>query len=101
VEPEVPPEQAAGLTGTGHAQLVDVRRDDEWRGGRIAGARHIPLDELSARAGELGDGPVVFYCRVGDRSRMAAEAFAASGRDATSVAGGIVAWSEGGLPVET
>ena len=43
---------------------------------------------------------VVLYCRSGDRSGTAAAAFAASGRDAHSIAGGLLAWTEAGLPIE-
>ena len=43
---------------------------------------------------------VVFYCRVGHRSGMAAEAFRGSGYDAHNLAGGIEAWEAAGLPVE-
>ena len=44
--------------------------------------------------------PVVLYCRSGDRSGPAAQAFRASGWDARSMAGGLVAWAEKGLPLE-
>jgi rhodanese-related sulfurtransferase len=101
VEPEISPEQAAELIASGRARLVDVRREDEWSAGRISGAQHVPLDELSLRADELGDEPVLFYCAVGDRARMAAEAFTASGREAGSVAGGFSAWRDDGRPIET
>ncbi len=91
MEPEIGPDDIpAG------ASLVDVRRDDEWEAGHMPDAIHIPLPELQERAAETGDGPVVFYCRSGDRSRMAAEAFRASGRDAASLAGGIEAWIAAG-----
>jgi rhodanese-related sulfurtransferase len=79
---------------------VDVRRDDEWAEGRIEGAEHVPLDQLAARADELGEGPIVFYCAVGERSLMAAQALSGAGRDAVSLAGGIGAWQEAGLPTE-
>jgi rhodanese-related sulfurtransferase len=101
VEPEVSLDQAAELAASGRARLVDVRRDEEWSAGHIAGAHHVPLDELSARAEEIGDEPVLFYCGSGDRARMAAEAFVASGREAASVAGGLRAWRDEGRPVET
>lgn len=95
MEPELTAEDLAGAGAT----LVDVRRDDEWAAGHIPGAIHIPLDELQERAGEVED-PVVFYCRVGDRSGMAARAFRASGREAASLAGGIVAWQKNGHPMD-
>ena len=68
--------------------------------GRIEGAIHLPLAELSGRAGELDKGrPVVVYCRGGNRCRMAAEALASAGFDAAPMAGGIRAWAEAGLPL--
>jgi rhodanese-related sulfurtransferase len=96
---ELSPRDAAARTDAGEARLVDVRRDDEVADSRIPGAVHVPMSDLSARADEL-DGPLVFYCHVGERSLMAAQAFEASGREAYSVAGGIVAWEEAGLPVD-
>jgi len=85
----------------GGAQLVDVRTDHEWKAGRIAGATHIELGELSARAGEIERGaPVVFYCRGDNRSEMAAAAFNADGYQATTLKGGIEAWSEAGLALD-
>ena len=84
------------------AQLVDVRTPEEREAGRISDdTAHIPFDELHARAQELDrDTPVVFYCRSGDRSASAADAFAASGFDAASLAGGIVGWQEAGRPID-
>jgi rhodanese-related sulfurtransferase len=74
-------------------QVVDVREAYEREAGHISGSRHIPLVELSARAGEIERGrPVVFYCRVGSRSDMAAQAFRASGFQAMSMRGGLVGW---------
>ena len=65
---EVSREEARKLLEDG-AQLVDVRADHEWEAGRIAGARHLPLDALAERAGEIDrERPVVVYCRGGNRS---------------------------------
>ncbi len=93
---------ANGLEATGEVQLVDVRTPEERAAGRIASdTAHIPFEELAGRAGELDKArPVVFYCRVGERSAAAADAFEASGFDAQSLAGGIVAWEESGRAIE-
>jgi rhodanese-related sulfurtransferase len=93
---------AEGLEAASDVQLVDVRTAEERDAGRIpTDTAHIPFEELLARAAELDrERPVVFYCRVGERSAAAADAFAASGFDASSLAGGIVAWQESGRPVE-
>jgi rhodanese-related sulfurtransferase len=100
-EGELRPERVAELAGSGEVQIVDVRTTAEHAAGHVAGARHAPLDALAEEAGSLDrDRPVVFYCRAGERSAMAAEAFRASGWDAHSMAGGLVAWAEEGHPLE-
>jgi rhodanese-related sulfurtransferase len=84
-----------------NAQIVDVRTDEEVAVSRIPDSRHIPLDRLQADAGQLDrERPVVFYCRGGDRSATAADAFRASGWEAFHIAGGILQWAERGLPLE-
>lgn len=98
---ELSPERAAEMIESGDAQLVDVRQDFEWAAGRIAGAVHIPLDALPARASEIDrDRPVIFGCRTGARSSMATDAFRASGIEAYNLAGGLEAWIEKGLELE-
>jgi rhodanese-related sulfurtransferase len=67
----------------------------------VPGAVHIELNELTSRADEVPkQGAAVFYCRTGNRSAMAAEAFAQAGWDAHNMAGGLVAWVERGLEIE-
>ena len=83
-------------------QLVDVRTQEERDAGRIPDdTAHIPFHELAPRASEIDKSQtVVFYCRSGERSGSAADAFEASGFDAVNLAGGILAWEEAGKPVE-
>jgi rhodanese-related sulfurtransferase len=98
--PEVSREQAQKLIAEG-AQLIDVRAEHEWEMGRISGATHLPLAELSERVGEIDrDRPVVLYCRGGNRSTMATEALVAEGFDARKLSEGIVGWAEEGLALE-
>ena len=81
-------------------QVIDVREPYERQAGHIDGSAHIPIVELSARAGEIDrERPVVFYCRVGARSDMAAQAFRASGYRAASMRGGLVRWTQEGRPL--
>lgn len=97
-EHELAPERVAEMKD---AQLVDVRTAEEYEASHIDGARHVSLDQLQAAAGELDQArPVVFYCRSGDRSVMAVDAFRASGWEAYGMEGGLVAWAEDGLPLE-
>jgi rhodanese-related sulfurtransferase len=98
---ELAPERVRELLEAGEATLVDVREDLEWEAGRVPGAVHIELNELASRAEEVPkQRAAVFYCRTGNRSAMAAEAFAQAGWDAHNMAGGLIAWVERGLEIE-
>ncbi|MQA73885.1 MAG: rhodanese-like domain-containing protein [Solirubrobacterales bacterium] len=99
-ETALAPERAAELIAA-DAELIDVRRPYEWDGGRIPGSRNIEVNELPAAAESISkDRVVIFYCRAGNRSAMAAEAFRQAGFDAHSLAGGIEAWAAAGQPLE-
>ena len=94
------PARARELVDEG-AEVIDVRRDYEWEAGHLGGARRIEVNELTSRSDEIRrDQPVVFVCRAGNRSGMAAEAFRQAGWDAYHVEGGLQAWVDAGLPFE-
>jgi rhodanese-related sulfurtransferase len=81
--------------------VIDVRRDYEYEAGHLPGARHIELNDLTTNADSVPkDRPVVFYCRSGNRSGMAAEAFGQAGYDAHNLDGGILAWVDLENPLE-
>jgi rhodanese-related sulfurtransferase len=62
---------------------------------------HISLEQLPVHAGEIDKArPVIFGCRVGNRSAFATEAFRNGGYDAYNLSGGITAWADAGLPLE-
>jgi rhodanese-related sulfurtransferase len=101
VAEEMSPQQADELLREGDAQLVDVRETYEHEAGRIAGSLHIELQQLPSEAGALDrERPLLFYCRSGSRSALAADAFAAAGFDARNLDGGLEAWVAVGLPIE-
>jgi rhodanese-related sulfurtransferase len=82
------------------AWLLDVRENDEWAAGHAPDARHVPLGELSARAGEVPRDQVVYViCRSGARSARAAQALTAAGWEAINVAGGMQDWAAAGRPM--
>lgn len=83
-------------------QIVDVREDDEWAAGHIAGALHIPLAQLPQRLSELDPARTpVTVCRAGGRSARAHALLASAGRNAEDLTGGMQAWAAAGLPVST
>jgi rhodanese-related sulfurtransferase len=98
---EIAPDRAAELIRDSGATAVDVRTPEEHEAGHIAGDTPIPFDQLKDRAGDLDtETPLVLYCRSGDRSGAAVQALRASGYDAYSIDGGLLAWAEQGLPIE-
>jgi rhodanese-related sulfurtransferase len=81
-------------------QVIDVREPYERKAGHIAETRHVELTALTAAAATVDrERPVVFYCRAGTRSTMAAQAFRASGYEAYSMSGGLVRWAQEGRPL--
>lgn len=76
-------------------RLLDVREDDELATAAIAGAHHIPMDDVPDRLSELRrDEDIVVMCHHGGRSAKVTAYL--RGQGFTSVAnleGGIDAWS--------
>jgi hydroxyacylglutathione hydrolase len=74
--------------------LLDVRTQGEWDAGHLAGARHIPLPQLQARASELPrDTPIAIHCRGGYRSVIAMSLLERQGLGPlTDLEGGYMAW---------
>jgi rhodanese-related sulfurtransferase len=98
---EVEPERVAQWRQQDPAvQLIDVREPYEREAGHIPDSRHMELVRLSGEAASVErEHPVVFYCRVGARSLMAAQAFRAAGYEAYSMAGGLRRWAQEGRPL--
>lgn len=98
--PEVSVDILARLHGS--VPLIDVRMPDEYEEAHVPGAVLIPLPELADRLGEVPSGDGVYViCRSGGRSFKACELLISKGIDATNVAGGTLAWIEGGHDVAT
>ncbi|MCG8553072.1 MAG: sulfurtransferase [Desulfobacterales bacterium] len=74
--------------------ILDVRQPSEYEQSHIPGAVLIPLSELSDRSDELDpDKPILVYCAIGGRSRVAAQMLAGKGfKEVINVSGGIKAW---------
>ncbi|MGH9128466.1 MAG: rhodanese-like domain-containing protein [Acidimicrobiales bacterium] len=65
--------------------ILDVRRDDEWRLGHLAGAVHIPLADLVERLTEIPSGTLWAHCASGYRAAIAASLLDRAGRDVVLV----------------
>lgn len=80
-------------------KLIDVREPYEREAGYIEGSEHVPMLELAGATQAQQGRRIVFYCRVGGRSRMAAEAFRTAGFDAYTMTGGLLRWAAEGRPL--
>ena len=84
--------------------FVDVHEDNEWTQGRAAGARHMGRGVIERDVEKAIPDPnatVVLYCGGGFRSALAADNLQKMGyRNVLSMAGGMRAWREAGLPEE-
>ena len=104
VSTEISPETVHRWVGDGEALLVDVREANEWAQARLEEAVHVPMSAFDADRIPTGTGKkVVFICAQGLRSEQVRQYVVAQGilTDAYNMAGGLKAWAEAGLPLET
>jgi rhodanese-related sulfurtransferase len=82
-----------------NALLVDVREQDEWDAGHIDGSVHIPMAQLPDRLDELDKKAMtIVVCRSGQRSAKVAAWLINRDYDALNMTGGMLSWTEQGLP---
>lgn len=101
--PELTPLEAQPYLSEG-ALLLDIREWAEWAESRIPGAEYKPMSEINDWYQELPeDRVVILQCRTGNRSGMAANALInqAHMTKVFNLAGGIIAWDESGLPIDS
>ncbi len=83
-------------------QLIDVREEFEYEQGHVAGARNVPIHDLSRSLENLGldpERPIVAICLSGHRSIPAYRLLKRKGyRQVYSLAGGMMAWRRAKLP---
>lgn len=74
--------------------LLDVRQPAEYEEAHLPGALLIPMGDLDDRLDELDrDKPVVVYCAIGGRSRVAAQLMSGKGfTNLYNMSGGIHGW---------
>ena len=81
--------------------ILDVRQPDEYRAGHIAGAKLVPLSELSGRMEELPkDKQILCVCASGARSSAATGQLSSAGFDVLNMRGGMSGWQRAGYPVK-
>ncbi len=90
------------LQNDNNVTLLDVRTVEEFKkDGKLAGAKLIPLGQLSANLNMLDKSKkVLVYCRSGNRSVSASRILESNGFTAVNMSGGILDWRSEKLPVE-
>ncbi|WP_374606782.1 rhodanese-like domain-containing protein [Thermomonas sp.] len=95
------------------AVVIDVREPSEFETGHIPGAINIPRGVLEFQVGahpavanvsdpalSHKERPIVVVCRTGGRAALSAVNLQRLGfADVRSIAGGVLAWGEAGLPL--
>jgi len=92
---EIQPSQLAQRLQRGEKlEIIDVREPYEWEIGHIPGARLVPLAQIYEEIPRLDKRrETILYCKVGGRSRVAAQQLANAGiADVRNLAGGILRW---------
>ncbi|HMJ72404.1 MAG TPA: molybdopterin-synthase adenylyltransferase MoeB [Solirubrobacterales bacterium] len=100
---EIEPFEAQQEIEAGDVALIDTREPHEYQEAHLENGKLVPPgllgDEIAAAAPNKS-ARTILYCRSGNRSYKAAEQLQALGyEDVASMAGGILAWQEQGLPV--
>ncbi len=98
--PEISVQEAFSRLREG-ATVIDVRDQDFWAAGHVAGARRYSIDELPACCASLDtDSTVLVVCQSGVTSLKAAKTLREHGVLGTcSVRGGMNSWLRAGLPL--
>ena len=101
---EISADEARAQTERGEAVLIDVREEADWKQGHAEGAQHLSKGvielEIEEQVPDLNQ-PIICYCGGGSRSALAADNLQKMGyTNVRSLAGGLKAWKEAGLPTE-
>jgi hydroxyacylglutathione hydrolase len=92
----------AKALANGDAQVLDVRRDEEYHDGHIRGARHIPLPDLEARLPEMPDDVTSWvHCATGYRAAIAASLLDRAGKPVVLVNDDWAVAADAGLATTT
>ncbi|MDA8278426.1 MAG: rhodanese-like domain-containing protein [Actinomycetota bacterium] len=84
------------------ATIVDVREEEEFVAGHIAGAVSLPLSRVVDDYKTLPlESEIIVNCRSGARSARAVSFLRSMGVDAKNLSGGVIAWNDAGLPLVT
>ncbi len=101
---EISPQDAFEQAKGGEAVLIDVREEAEFRQGHAQGAKHLSKGVVEVEIEDQvpdANQVIIAYCGGGGRSALVADNLQKMGyTNVRSMAGGMRAWKEAGLPTE-
>lgn len=101
---DLTPQEAVHLINRENGVVVDVREALSYKEAHMAGARNIPMAQLESRLADLEkfkSRPIV-VCGAGRDADSAVKLLRKQGFErAAGINGGLKAWTEAGLPVES
>ncbi|HIE90276.1 MAG TPA: rhodanese-like domain-containing protein [Methylophilaceae bacterium] len=101
--PSISPAEAVLVMNRTKLLVLDVRGDDEFSGGHIKGAKHIPAANLEERIKELvkkKNKPILVVCQRGVRSSAACKILATHEfEQVSSLQGGLDKWVDAKMPL--
>ena len=101
---EVDPLTAHQWAADGEAVIIDVREQNEIAQASINGAIHLPMSAFDPSQLPTDSGKkIVILCAHGMRSIQVSQHLLANGLldEAYNLTGGLEAWQQAGLPMET
>lgn len=95
------PADVTALINRKNAQVIDLRKPDEYKKGHIATAQNIPLDQIQNYLGQIDKNrPVVLVDKTGSLSRTAARLLRGVGfKEVYVLEGGLVEWKKADMPL--
>lgn len=94
---------ATNLINHENAKVLDIRHDNEFKSGHLAGAINIPFADLEKDLKKLNKykaKPIIVVCKMGQVSLKAGLLLHKNGfENVYSLNGGITGWQRAGLPL--
>ena len=101
---EIDPKSAYRLISNNEAILIDVREENEITQASVEGSIHVPLSNFDpSLIPNEGDKKIIFFCTHGIRSLQVSKYLVSQGiiKDAYNLSGGLAAWLQDGLPIQS
>lgn len=99
----VTPQQLSDMVNNNDAMVLDIRDNNEFRGGHIVNAVNIPLRDVETRMTELDshkNKPIIVVCKIGQTATGVTKQLKNAGySDVYRLGGGLSEWTASSLPL--